>query len=49
MSLCNIPFLTSFLEPLHGFASNFVNAQHYDAIIVVANQNETSHIHWINS
>ena len=24
ISLCNIPFLTSFLEPLHGFASNFV-------------------------
>ena len=24
MSLCNIPFLTSFLEPLHGFDSNFV-------------------------
>ena len=24
MSLCNIPFLTSSLEPLHGFASNFV-------------------------
>ena len=24
MSLCNIPFLTSFLETLHGFASNFV-------------------------
>ena len=23
MSLCNIPFLTSSLEPLHGFASNF--------------------------
>ena len=23
MSVCNIPFLTS-LEPLHGFASNFV-------------------------
>ena len=23
MSLCNIPFVTS-LEPLHGFASNFV-------------------------
>ena len=24
MSLCNIPFLTSSLEPLHRFASNFV-------------------------
>ena len=24
MSLCNIPLLTSSLEPLHGFASNFV-------------------------
>ena len=24
MSLCNIPLLTSTLEPLHGFASNFV-------------------------
>ena len=24
MSLCNISFLTSFLEPLHGFDSNFV-------------------------
>ena len=24
MSLCNIPFLTSFLELLHRFASNFV-------------------------
>ena len=24
MSLCNIPFLTSFLEPLHDFDSNFV-------------------------
>ena len=24
ISLCNIPFLTSFLEPLHVFASNFV-------------------------
>ena len=24
MSLCNIQFLTSFLEPLHGFDSNFV-------------------------
>ena len=24
MSLCNIPFFISSLEPLHGFASNFV-------------------------
>ena len=24
VKLCNIPFFTSFLEPLHGFASNFV-------------------------
>ena len=24
MSLCNIPLLTSFIERLHGFASNFV-------------------------
>ena len=24
MSLCNIPFWTSFLKPLHGFDSNFV-------------------------
>ena len=24
MSLCNISLLTSSLEPLHGFASNFV-------------------------
>ena len=24
MSLCNIPLLTSSLEPLQGFASNFV-------------------------
>ena len=24
MSLCNIPFLTSFLEALHGFDSNFL-------------------------
>ena len=24
MSLCNIPFFTSFLEPLHGFDLNFV-------------------------
>ena len=24
MSLCNIPLLTSSLEPLHGFASNLV-------------------------
>ena len=24
MSLCNIPFWTSFLEPLHEFDSNFV-------------------------
>ena len=24
MSLCNIPLLTSSIEPLHGFASNFV-------------------------
>ena len=24
MSLCNIPYLTSSLEPLQGFASNFV-------------------------
>ena len=24
MSQCNIPFLTSSLEPLHGFPSNFV-------------------------
>ena len=24
MSLFNIPFLTSSIEPLHGFASNFV-------------------------
>ena len=24
MSLCNIPLLTSSIEPLHGFASNVV-------------------------
>ena len=24
MSLCNIPFLTSYLKPMHGFDSNFV-------------------------
>ena len=24
MSLCNMPLLTSSLEPQHGFASNFV-------------------------
>ena len=24
MSLCNIPFYISSLEPLHGFASNFM-------------------------